>query len=313
MKVGLEVDVTLQQRMATKLTRYYDGEFDFDDQILSRINAQMQFLRAVHDHAHEVLVNLHNGPLECFRSAKLDETKPQLMPLYWFEVLSLGRNQSLMEAYEEHREFLKSKGYQINLDTEGFRLLAKRLQPLVTSLWKWSKDSGLDADWCRARAFFTLAHLSYSKAVGDVSKLDWSYDHPEPAIAFACEDFSFSWAWHPARTSRSEITRIIRERFSSELKEYLDETEQRFKLKKRLTKKRDETHFFWLVLVQIKRMSAREVVDQCFPERKPHGPLEYSSDTTKSVRKAINDLANFIDLPLREDAKRPGRRPIRTV
>lgn len=72
-------------------------------------------------------------------------------------------------------------------------------------------------------------------------------------------------------------------------------------------------NFFWLVLVQVKRMSAREVVAQCFPERTPDGPLKYSSDTTKFVRKAINDLANLIDLPLREDAKRPGRRPIRTV
>jgi hypothetical protein len=87
-------DLTLKQRMATKLTRYYDGEFDFDDQILSRINAQMQFLKVVHDHAHEVLLNLHNGPLECFRSARLHESKPQLMPLYWFEVSSLGRNRS---------------------------------------------------------------------------------------------------------------------------------------------------------------------------------------------------------------------------
>ena len=190
MKIGLEIE-TLQRRMAAKLTQNYNGEFDFDDQILSKINAQMQFLKAVHDHAPEVLLNLHNGPLEYFRSSKLDQSKPQLMPLYWFEVLSLGKNQSLTEAYEEHREFLKSTGYQINLDREGFRLLTKRLQPLVTSLWTWSKNNGLDTDWCRARAFFTLAHLSYSKAVGDVSKLDWSYDHPEPGVAFAGEDFFF--------------------------------------------------------------------------------------------------------------------------
>jgi hypothetical protein len=156
---------------ASKLTRYYDGEFDFDDQILSKINAQMQFPKAVHDYAPDVLLNLNHGPLEYFRSSKLDQSKPQLIPLCWFEVLALGRNQSLIEAYEEHREFLKSKGYQINLDREGFRLLTKRLQPLVTSLWKWSKDNGLDTDWCRARAFFTLAHLSYSKAIGNVSKL----------------------------------------------------------------------------------------------------------------------------------------------
>jgi hypothetical protein len=225
----------------------------------------------------------------------------------------LGEIGALKAASEEHREFLKSKGYQINLDTEGFRLLTKRLQPLVTSLWTWSKNSGLDADWCRARAFFTLARLSYSKAAGDASTIDWGYDHPEPGITFNCEDFSFSWAWHPARTSRSDITRIIRERFRRELKEYLDETEQRFKLKKRVTRKRDKTHFLWLVLVQVKRISAREVIAQCFPERMPNGLLEYSSDSTKFVRKAISDLANFIDLPLREDAKRPGRRRIKTV
>jgi len=294
---------------------FYSGALDLEDHTLSRINAQMQFLKAIRRHASNVLDELRDELLVYFRSAKLHESKPHMMPLYWFYVLTLGRGGSLREAIHEHAVFLKSKGFVPSLDKAVLSLTTERLRPLANGLWSWSEANGLDVDWVRQRAFFTLAHWVYNGAKSTLrehsgmkdSQNDWSYNHPDVAIPFELKDFTFAWAWHPARDSRSSITKIIRQRFKEKLQENLDNTEATFKeqtgIKTPLKRKHNEEHFHWLVLFQVKKMSYSEIV----------GPSDlrkgYLSDDTKKVRKAINDLARLIDLPLRSEGTRPGRRP----
>lgn len=301
--------------------RFYSGAFDLEDHALSRINAQMQFLRAVKDSVPEVLCELRDKPLKAFYRAKLHESHWRIMGRYWLDLLSLGSGGTLEDARVANLDFLRSRGQPIEpLDARTTLKLTRELTPLAQSLWKWSRDNGLDADWCRARGFFTLVQWVYAETKGYFSDntpirevvIDWSYDSPDVAMPVQLEEFEFEWAWHPGRTSRSVITRVIRARFEKELREYLDKTETMFKdqtgVKTRLVEKRGDKHFYWLAQFQVKRSSYAEIVRMHFPGRTNGKRTEHVSDNTKVVRKAINDLSKFIDLPLRLEATRPGRR-----
>src|SRR5438067_1944718 len=283
---------------------FYPGTFDLEDHTLSRINAQMQFLKAVRDYAPDVLKALRCGPAKAFYRAKLHESHWRIMGRYWMDIHSLGNGRTLEDARLENYEFLKSRGQPTDpLDPTKAKLLTRRLQPFAQSIWRWSKKSGLDSDWCRARAFFTIVQWVYAENKSYFSdnteitqpKMDWSYDHPEVGIPFQFDDFKFEWAWHPGRTSRPVITRVIRSMFEKELREYLDKTEVSYKqqtgVKTRFKEKRGTKHFHWLVLFQVNRLSYQEIVRIQFPKRSNENRLEYLSDDTKVVRKAINELA----------------------
>jgi len=305
---------------------FYSGAFDLEDHALSRINAQMQFLKAVRDYAPDVLKALRAGPRDAFYDAELHESHWRIMGRYWLDILSLGNGRTLEDARLENYEFLKSRGQPTDpLDPEKAKLLTDRLEPLARSIWQWSRTSGLDADWCRARAFFTIVQWVFAENKSYFSDhteirtpvMDWSYDHPNVGTPFQFEEFKFEWAWHPGRTSRSVITRVIRSLFEKDLREYLDKTEASFKeqtgIKTKLKEKRGDKHFHWFVLFQVNKLSYSEIVRTYFPKRSNEKRLEYISDDTKVVRKAINELAKFIDLPLRKEATKPGRRPRRTT
>ncbi len=72
--------------------------------------------------------------------------------------------------------------------------------------------------------------------------------------------------------------------------------------------KHDLRHIEWLVDYQIKEMGFLAISNKIKSEdsmnREP-----YLSDDTKKVRKAINELAKTISLPLRSEGRLPGRRP----
>lgn len=292
--------MSLDPPESQKAVRLFEGEFDTEDQLLSKIGAQTQFLKAVKKHAPEVIDSLRAGPFQCFRDAELHKDHWRTMGRYWLDLFALGNGKTLEDAIQENYDFLKSRRYPTSLDEKTAQVLTARLTPLVASLWNWSKNSGLDSDWCRARAFFTL--VAWAENSKTELMADWSYGRAELELPdFQCEDFNFAWAWHPAYTSRSKIDRIVRQRFDNEWRAYLDDTARNFKgehLTGRVKTKREPEHFTWLVWYQVRKppMSPEEICDALGIKRDPQS---YLSDDTKKVRKAINEIAHFLGLPLR--------------
>lgn len=277
--------------------RLHLGEFDIEGYLFSITGARMQFLRVVKDHATGVLRKLRDGPYSHFQSA--EASRNYISPFTWVCVELLGRIGNSSVTIQDKIAFLESEGYSVKLNKKKTSEVIREVILLRESIWEWSRDCGLDADWCRASAFNTLNLWANAKTEADLS--DWCYINHELTVSgFQSQPFVFEDAWHPGRTARSAITKGVRQRFEKEFREYLDHTEARFGLKLRARAKHNDTHLQWLVLFQIDRKEYVEIFEA------EHQRLNLSSN--KAVRKAINDLATFIELPLRPEGVRPGRR-----
>lgn len=257
----------------------------------------MQFLKAVKVNSYHVLETLRDRSLpDC--KAVLKAIGNGIGPLTWFALELLGKDTPAV-TIEEKVAFLKSEGYRLNLDERQLKRILQRLVPLRDSIWEWSRSTGLDADWCRASAFNTLMLWASSEKLNE---LDWQYIHHKLAVSgFEPEKFCFPHpAWNPGDTSRDAFKSTIQQSFNQQLDKYLDRTQARFGLNTKVKMKHNDRHFTWLVLLQVERKEYREIFES---DRQ-----EFNLGEERSVRKAINDLARFIDLPLRSDATRPGRR-----
>jgi hypothetical protein len=129
---------------------------------------------------------------------------------------------------------------------------AADFEPVQDSLLAWSRRWNLDEDWCRAFAFFTLA--TWLMDPDKRNNRDWNYMGINWEIPVEVEDFKLEWAWHPLRTSRIEIERLMRSLFEKEMKKHLDKTEQRFVQNSGAVRPRMKTqlaHFEWLISYQI--------------------------------------------------------------
>lgn len=255
----------------------YSGEFDYGDLALTRANLQNRFLGYVKEHAPEVLEDLRRDPLKHFIKARLNVGHPGINCQDWQCLASIGTEAAPDAA------------------------TVKALMPLRKSLWRWSQDNGLDVDWCRATAFFTLAKWSRS-ATKDA---DWNY--PQPLLLgqnnFSENEFLFRIAWQPAYRSRSRVKQAAERLFKAELEKYLDDIETGWKNRGmvRLKKKHAVDHFYWLILFQVKGKEFQDVFKIAFPRQ--------SGDDTRHLRAEIGELADLIDLPLRPEPRLPGRRP----
>jgi hypothetical protein len=281
--------------------RLTSGEFDSRNYTLSSIGAQQIFLRTIQVLAPEVLQDLKESCLEVFTESALPEYHWRLFPHVCADLFdnNIRPEESFLSAIRE-------------------------------GIWSWSERWNLDTDWCRERAFYTLVKwgkpttaYTYTEEEGDKEitvideRTDWSYGAEPPwAYNFEMEEFVFKWVWDPRRWQRSQADHVARGYFEKEWREYLDKVEETFiqatNATRSLTAPKQE-HFNWLVLYQIKRLSAEEIFAQdnpsAYASRKKEGNV---SEYTKYIRKAYNKLAKFIYLPLRNDGIRPGRKALKT-
>lgn len=260
-------------------------DFDNEDYALSRIGAQQVFLRTVNEIVPEVLDDLNKESFDLFREA-------YRVPVEHYHMKELS---------DEGNELANALWYVIPVireeiwsdDPKEFALFKK-------SLWNWSEKWNLNTDWCRIRAFYTIA--TWLLEPKKRSELDWYYDNPEWMTKCEIEDYEFKWAWHPGRTPRTVIERVMRNLFESRMKEYLDRVEERFFIEnsaRRALNKKQEEHFAWLVLFHVKNMAYKDIFNR-YKEKNNLG-------TDKAIRKAINETARLIDLPLQQNSRNPGR------
>ncbi len=200
----------------------------------------------------------------------------------------------------------------------------ENLIKLRESLFQWSKNQHLDAMWCRAFAYQTLDYWSrlpercndvswYSATNGTPSCLFRPLPYEEAAskeqrtLTFVRELEDYS------RTKRAQIRAGAVKAFEQYLDSHLDQMEATANKRgfAATLKKREPLHFEWFVNFQVNGMSYEDVFALHFPNLhaslKQQGKL--SSDNTKAIRKAINEISRIIELPLRPEGKAPGRRP----
>jgi hypothetical protein len=190
----------------------------------------------------------------------------------------------------------------------------ERVREFRDSLFNWSRRHRLDATWCRERAYDTLDWWCFSQGGREIQM--WDYDGAYQTImAFRGDHPRFTFEFktlYPREGFRPDVKKRIMEAVEKELDAYLDRQEALAEENGMVAprQKREKQHFEWLVCFQVNQMSYAEILELYSPEEfadaKKAGNL---SDRTKRIRKAVHEVADFINLPLREDGIRPGRRP----
>ena len=250
-------------------------DFDTRDHLLSQRGAQLALLREIKNCAPEVLEDLARGPFHLYQSIREEPVE------YHRRLRGEGLTAQEHHLANAHAYVTSAIWRDMNEGKAGDFL------PLLKALGDWSQRWNLDADWCRALAFFTLATWLMDPIKG--SERDWNYVGMDWSIPVDVEDFKFEWAWHPLRTPRSEIERVMRSRFETEMKEYLDKTEKQFVATTgavRPLKKTQQGHFGWLVAYQIKGVSQSSISKRV-------------NATRQTVADGIKFTAELCDLKLR--------------
>ena len=226
---------------------------------------------------------------------------------------------------------LKFDDFYDELEGEGMWLSAFNVPPhsdpsieqFIIKLFDWSINHGLDAMWCRQFAYetldlwsqseryrnarfwwYTTAHVSRPGQRDEWVMLLLNFE-PRP------QEFVFKWSTlFPVEGFRGKEKKLITEKFRQELDAFLDRCEDEAEGANLVSVLHTKTreHLEWLADFQVKQMGYKEVYEANVCSTLP---TPYSSDDTKTVRQAINKLARLIQLPLRREATRPGRRPKR--
>lgn len=203
-----------------------------------------------------------------------------------------------------------------------------KIAAFIQRLFEWSTRHGLDAPWCREQAYETLDLWSQSEeykgakvwwyTTAHVSSLGRGKGRDKVVMflrAFeARPDMGkLQFTWHtlfPVQGFRAEVRQSIMNAFQEQLDAFLDQREQQAQDTNlvRSTRKNSTEHLKWLAYFQLKKMDYKQISISENTSKNANQHV-YVNDETKKVRKAINDLAKKIKLPLREEATRPGRRP----
>jgi hypothetical protein len=272
-------------------------------------HARDVFLMTLSEMLPEVLRDLERSSLEYYRKSGLhfDDAAHQerLKHLNQYD-----RIREMTRLQQHHRwsspEWNNFEEEEITYD--------QNLSALQKSIFQWSRKWRLDASWCRERAFHTLDYwCSYPDSH---KRLAWNYEPVwETVVAFRQGEhprFRFEYkTLYPREGHRSRLEQRITEAFRRELKAFLDSREQIAKEAgmKPVPKKREKSHFEWLICFQVKGMSPKEIL----AHYEPHvyeGAIGRGSlsEYTKRIRKAVNEVSRLIGLPLRIDGIAPGRR-----
>jgi hypothetical protein len=288
--------------------KLFFGEYEPANRELSIGNARVAFLNAVRLHAPEVLKELSDYPFELYKSIGA--------PLVQWWQIKYGR---CHEAYSAEVSARRLRGTQRRVlfrkrrdpsqPVEAFTP-GERVAELRESLLEWATAWRLEPEWCLEHALRTM--YDWNQSPHDLEELMWQQGGGG-WVAPTKEDerrFVFEHpGWEPTYDHRKKIKEEITLAFKNRLEEYLDSIEalvsERGFVKTK--SKNEREHFEWLACFQVKVMSYEEIRD-AFRPTADSGQQTYLSDDTKAVRKAVNELARFIGLPLRDDGCRPGRR-----
>jgi hypothetical protein len=203
------------------------------------------------------------------------------------------------------------------------------IEQFILTLFNWSNKYGLNATWCRQFAYetldlwsqseryrkariwwYTTAHVSSSR-LGKSNRKSVMLLRPfEPWP----QEFVFKWTTlYPVQGFRGTEKKLISAKFDKELDTFLNRCEQQAQDANlvRSVRKNTREHLQWLVDFQVRRMGYNEIRGTGKSRKTSPNSPQSSGDETKTVRQAINQLAKLIELPLRDEPRRPGRRTSR--
>jgi hypothetical protein len=201
------------------------------------------------------------------------------------------------------------------------------IEQFILTLFNWSNKYRLNATWCRQFAYetldlwsqsetyrkariwwYTTAHVSSSRLRKSYSKLVMLLRAFEPLP----QELVFKWTtFYPVQGFRGAEKKLISAKFGEELDTFLDRCEQQAQDANlvRSVRKNTREHLQWLVDFQVKQMDYNEIRGTGKSRKTSPHSTQSSGDETKTVRQAINQLAKLIELPLRDEPRRPGRPP----
>jgi hypothetical protein len=250
------------------MARLFWGEYEPKDRELSVSVARVAFLNAVRVHIPEVLKELSGQAFERYNN--------------------LGA---------PHLEWWQVKYHNCNIS-------------LRRSLLDWARVWHLEEEWCLQHALTTM--LDWHHFPLDLKNLKWQQGGGSWMVPLTENERRFVFehpGWEPTYDYRKSIKQEIIQMFNQHLNVYLDRMESLVRERGYIkTKSKNEPeHFEWLACFQVKGMSYAEIKDKFKPQASSQMKI-YLSDDTKAIRKAINDVAKYIGLQLRNDGTTPGRR-----
>ncbi len=166
-----------------------------------------------------------------------------------------------------------------------------KVTPFRNSLQNWCGNWHLPDHWCREWVLATLDHWRQS---GNDQPLEWcdQWWFEDLSSLYSAKQFRFlHCAWHPSDERWPEYEKKLKARFEKKLKTYRTEAYMRLKRMGEPipTEYRNPCHFHWLAGYQVRGWS-RERIGKATGQ-----------DSHRTVGQAINKLAEYIGLTLRED------------
>lgn len=325
--------------VSSKIHKFGHGEYESalrNEAPPSVKHARSYFLDVVKTLAPNVLDDLSNEPYRlywearlCFEANEQRNEKRDLVTRHiwtnyqrpsWKEIENPFKNPLLSDSPDIGDEYIS--------EIPSSRLRRKEAEAIDTtpvekdehiqvfrdSLFGWSRRHHLDTTWCRERAYETLDFWCFSEEGRKIQM--WDYDGAyQPIIAFRDDHPKFTFEYktlYPREGFRQDVKQRIMEAVEKDLDAFLDQRESLAKENGMVPprQKRERQHFEWLVCFQVKQLSYAEILKFYFPKEYAAAKLTRNiSDRTKRIRKAVNEVADYINLPLREDGTKPGRRP----
>lgn len=311
---------------------------------LHRLN---EMVPKVADELNGELLELYRQiPLFYFEADKKRNRKSnQKNRLSWYTVcrpnweeLEIAWSES---SSEEEFYFKLNHYYYAENDEFGYSILPIFEMPLhkdpkitlfVKKMFEWSRRNHIDKMWCRKHAFETLdlwsVRASYREArVWQMlpALLQFNPGHPITILSNSLPNFETKMTFdlepilgqklrlYPTVGFRQDFDRAfmkIKEEidiWKQQISVSLDQREKQAEQEKfdRTPFKIDYKHFDWLIYDLFEMKTNREMANSSTVSNKLKGERE--NDSTKKVRKAINELSKLIDLPLNPKIHRSGR------
>jgi hypothetical protein len=265
-------------------------------------DARDYFLDAVKEVKPEVLDDLAGEPFRLYKAAGLNFEREHYRKE--FENLELYDGIRAMARLENQHRWNHPDwfGHFENKEVD----YNENIRAMQKSIFDWSKNYNLDANWCRARAYETLDWWHRFESFYE-NRL-WNYEtEMQPMIATHRGEMDFVFrirSNYPMFGFRPDEGKRITEAFKRELKIFFGEREKIAKENgmAKPKQKREYLHFIWLARWQIDETLTHEKITKELSEDEANPKFL----DVQAVSKAIKEVAALIGLPLRK-AKR-GRK-----
>lgn len=262
---------------------------------LSVSDARDYFLDAVKEVKPEVLDDLADEPFRLYKAAGLAFERERYVKEF-ADLKLFDRIRATAPLESQHRRnhprwFEHFENNIVDYD-ENTRAMQK-------SIFDWSKNHNLDANWCRARAYETLDWWYWSESFYE-NRL-WNYEtEMQPLIATHRGEMDFVFrirSNYPMFGFRPDEERNITEAFKRELKSFLDERERIAKENGMVKpkQKREYLHFIWFAHSQVKEWTQPQIQNKFNASRRTVGE---ALDNIRNLLKTPNDPKSELTRPL---------------